>query len=254
MAPSVHPTAHVDPTARLGDDVVVGPFTLVGARATIGEGSRIDSHCVIGHTEPGRDPQPLVIGEDAVIRSHAVVYGGSRIGPRFETGHHVAVREGMTIGVNFRLGNHSDMQGPITVGDYVRVHSSVIVGEHAELRDFVWVLPYTVIASDPHPPSDGQYKGVVLEEYAVISAGCTLLPGVRVGRESLVGAHSLVTRHVRPGSVVTGVPARDRGDAARIEFPDGSPAYPWRRHFRRGYPDAVVSDWDAEPTNSRNSS
>lgn len=254
MPPTIHPTAHVHPSARLGHDVVVGPFTLVGADVTIGAGGRIDSHCVIGHTEPGRDVRPLQIGDDATIRSHAVIYGGSTIGPRFETGHHVAIREGMTIGTNFRLGNHSDMQGPITVGDYVRVHSSVIVGEHAELRDFVWVLPYTVIASDPHPPSDGHYRGVVIEEYAVISAGCTILPGIRVGRDSLVGAHTLVSRDVRPDSVVTGVPSRDRGDASRIALPDGSPAYPWRHHFRRGYPDAVASDWDEERANARKSS
>lgn len=253
MRPTVHPTAHVDPSAQLGDGVSVGPYTLIGPRVELGARSRVDSHCIIGHTEPGRDPLPLRIGEDAAIRSHAVIYGGSTIGTQFETGHHVAVREGMTIGLNFRLGNHSDMQGPITVGDYVRVHSSVIVGEHAELRDFVWVLPYTVIASDPHPPSDGHYQGVVLEAYVVVSAGCTLLPGVRIGRDSLVGAHTLVSRDVRPGSVVTGVPARDRGDASRIALPDGSPAYPWRRHFHRGYPDTVVSAWDGV-ANSRKSS
>lgn len=253
MAAHVHPTALVAPDAEIGPDVTVGPYTTIGPGTRIGAGGRIDAHCVIGHREPGRESPPLLIGPGATIRSHAVLYAGSTIGPRFETGHHVAVREGMTIGENFRLGNHSDMQGPITVGDYVRVHSSVIIGEHADIRDFVWILPYTVVASDPHPPSDGHYQGVTLERFAVIGAGCTLLPGIRVGRDAFVGAHSLVSRDVRPGSVVTGVPARDRGDASGISLPDGTPAYPWRRHFHRGYPDAVVDAWDDE-TYSRNSS
>lgn len=252
MTADIHPTAHVHPEAEIGDGTTIGPYSLVGPGVTLGADSRVDSHCLVGHTEPGHDPRPLAVGPGAVIRSHAVIYGGSTIGPRFETGHHVAVREGMTIGENFRLGNHSDMQGPVTVGDYVRVHSSVIIGEHAELQDFVWVLPYTVIASDPHPPSDGHYRGVVIERFAVIAAGCTLLPGTRIGRDSLVGAHTLVSRDVRPGSVTTGVPARDRGDADRITLPDGRPAYPWRTHFRRGYPDEVVESW--ADANARNSS
>lgn len=252
MTDSVHPTAHVDPDADLGEDVTIGPFSIVGPQVRLGAGSRIDSHCMIGHAEPGRDPGPLHIGPQATIRSHAVVYAGSTIGSRFETGHHVSVREGMEIGENFRLGNYSDMQGPITVGDYVRVHSSVIIGEHADIHDFVWILPYTVIASDPHPPSDGHYRGVTLERYAVIAAGCTVLPGVRIGQDALVGAHSLVTRDVQAGSVATGVPARHRGDASRIMLPDGRAAYPWRHHFHRGYPEEVLDVWEEE--NRRNSS
>lgn len=249
----VHPTAHVDPKAQLGPNTTIGPFSLIGPSVHLGAGSRVDSHCVIGHVEPGRDPRPLHIGPKATIRSHAVLYSGSTIGSQFETGHHVAVREGMTIGENFRLGNHSDMQGPITVGDYVRIHSNVIVGEHADIRDFVWILPHTVIASDPHPPSDGHYDGVIVDRFAVVAAGCTVLPGVRIGRDAFVGAHTVVTRDVRAGGMATGVPARDQGDASRITLPNGSPAYPWRTHFRRGYPDEVIEAW-CDDTSAKNPS
>lgn len=253
MTIAIHPTAHVHPDAELGSDVTIGPFSLVGPGVRLGDGSRVDSHCLIGHVEPGRDPGLLQIGAGATIRSHAVVYAGSTIGPRFETGHHVSVREGMTIGENFRLGNYSDMQGPITIGDFVRVHSSVILGEHADIQDFVWILPYTVVASDPHPPSDGHYQGVTLEPYVVIAAGCTILPGIRVGRDAFVGAHTLVTRDIAPGTVATGVPARERGEASLITLPSGQAAYPWRSHFHRGYPEDVVEGW-LDEANRRNSS
>jgi len=86
-----------------------------------------------------------------------------------------------------------------------------------------------------------------VEDFAVIATMSVVLPGVTVGRDSLVGAQSMVNRDVRRGSVVAGVPAVDRGDASAIMLRDGSgPAYPWRRHFRRGYPDEVVSRWQGE--------
>jgi hypothetical protein len=56
---------------------------------------------------------------------------------------------------------------------------------------------------------------------------------------------SSVSRDVAPDTVVAGAPAKVIGHAADIKLRDGSgqPAYPWRRHFHRGYPDAVVERW-----------
>ena len=48
IMPGVHPSAFVDPTARIGEDVWIGPFTAIGARAQIGAGARIMSHVTIG--------------------------------------------------------------------------------------------------------------------------------------------------------------------------------------------------------------
>jgi acetyltransferase-like isoleucine patch superfamily enzyme len=50
--------------------------------------------------------------------------------------------------------------------------------------------------------------GPVVEDYARIGANCTILPGVRIGRNSLVGAGSVVTKDVPENSVVAGCPAR----------------------------------------------
>jgi acyl-[acyl carrier protein]--UDP-N-acetylglucosamine O-acyltransferase len=243
----IHPTAIVEDGAIVGDDVSIGPFSIVHANVTLGGGSVVDSHCVLGHTEPGAEPAPLTIGAEARIRSHSVLYGGSRIGPGLEAGHRVTIREDSEIGDGFRVGTVSDLQGSCSIGNYVRFHSNVHIGKCSAIGDYVWIFPYVVLTNDPHPPSDGFLAGVTVEEFAVIATMSIVLPGLTVGRDSLVGAHSMVNRDVRPGSVVAGTPAVDRGDASAIQLRDGSgPAYPWRRHFQRGYPPEVVEMWMAE--------
>src|SRR4051812_32384059 len=100
---SISALAHVDPVARIGKGVTVGPFTLVGPNAEIGDGTAIGSHCVIGHRGPGESEGPLRIGAGSLIRSHSVLYDGSEYGPRLETGHHVTLREHTTAGTNLRV-------------------------------------------------------------------------------------------------------------------------------------------------------
>jgi carbonic anhydrase/acetyltransferase-like protein (isoleucine patch superfamily) len=104
-----------------------------------------------------------------------------------------------------------------------------------------------VLTNDPHPPSEVQL-GVTVEDYAAIATMSVVLPGVTVGRSSLVGAHSSVTRDVEPDSVVVGAPAKRVCATADIQLKDGSgrPAYPWTTHFHRGYPPEVVARWLAE--------
>ena len=83
----------------------------------------------------------------------------------------------------------------------------------------------------------------------MIATHSTVMPGVRVGVHSLVGAHSLVRHDVAPHTVVGGVPARELGATADIELRDGSgrPAYPWTGRFQRGYPEDVVAGWRERP-------
>jgi acetyltransferase-like isoleucine patch superfamily enzyme len=123
----------------------------------------------------------------------------------------------------------------------------VHISQKSDIGDFVWIFPFVVLTNDPHPPSDGFLAGVTVEDYAVIATMTVILPGLTIGRSALVGAHSMVNRDVRPGAVVAGAPAADRGDASAIQLRNGSgSAYPWHRHFRRGYPEDVVAGWDAE--------
>ncbi|MHA4868430.1 acyltransferase [Duganella sp. PWIR1] len=242
----IHPSAIVSPHARLGENVSIGPFTIIHDQVEIGAGAVIDGYCEIGYPTPLADGLPLVIGAGARIRSHSVFYQGSRFGERLVTGHRVVVREKTVAGVAFQIGTMNDIQGDCEIGDYVRCQSNVFIGKASKVGNFVWLLPYVVLTNDPHPPSN-VLLGATIGDYAAIAAMSVILPGVTVGERALVAAHSKVHRDVAPHTVVAGNPARYLCDADQIRLKDGSdnPAYPWTSHFHRGYPADVVAGWDA---------
>lgn len=247
MRSFIHPTAIVEPGAVLGTSVAVGPFSVVHSNCVIGDGTEIGSHCVLGYTDPGRSPRPLQIGGRSRLRSHSIFYGGSTFGEGLTTGHRVTVREGTTTGAGLQIGTLSDLQGHMTIGQYVRLHSNVHIGQLSTIGDFVWIFPYVVLTNDPHPPSDGCLRGVCVGRYSAIATMSVILPGVVIGEDCLIGAGSLVRRDTGDGRIIAGNPAKDIGPTTEIMLRDGrGPAYPWRRHFHRGYPEAIVDSWRRE--------
>ena len=240
----IHRTALVSPGAELGTDVSIGPYSIVHSNVRIEDGTEIGSHCEIGVPTPLSQGRPLVIGPGGLIRSHSIFYEGSSFGPKLVTGHRVTVREKTVAGENLQIGTVSDIQGHCEIGDYVRFHSNVHIGQHSKVGNFVWIFPYVVLTNDPHPPSDVRI-GVTVEDFVAIATMSVVLPGVNIGNGALVAAHSSVSRDVAPNTVVGGSPAKLLCETSKIKLKDGSEkhAYPWRAHFHRGYPEAVVAKW-----------
>ena len=240
----VHPSSYVSPEAKLGDGVEVGPFSIIHENVILGNRVKVGAYCELGVSTPLGDGTPLLIGDDSLIRSHAVFYESSSFGPGLATGHHVTVREKTIAGAGFQIGTQSEIQGDCHVGDYVRLQSNVFVGKKTTIGNFVWILPYVVLTNDPTPPSN-VLLGCTIEDYASIAAAAVVLPGMIIGHHSLVAAQACVTKNVPPNMVVAGVPARVVGEAATIKLRDGSnrSAYPWTHHFTRGYPASVTAVW-----------
>ena len=238
-------TCRIYDGVRIGRNVTICDNSIVYSNVEIGDGSFVGPNCILGepvsafYKDPSGYTNPtLRIGKNSIIRSHSVIYAGSTIGDNFQSGHRIMIREDSKIGRNFSLGTMGDVQGHVTIGDYCRFHSSVHIGQYSVIKNYVFIFPYSVLTNDPHPPSDTCTKGPTLEDYCVICAGAVLMPGITVGKDSIVGASSLASKDVAPETVVMGVPARRVCTIHDIKCKDGKleKPYPWRNHFSRGMP------------------
>lgn len=241
---NIHATAIISRQAVLGDNVTIGPYTIIHDNVVIGDGTSIGSNCEIGYQTSLSEGIPLVIGKSSLIRSHSIFYEGSTFGDQLVTGHHVTVREKTNAGTNFQIGTLCDIQGHCVIGDYVRFHSNVHVGQHSKIGNYVWIFPSVVLTNDPHPPSQVM-MGVTIEDFVAIAAMSTILPGVKIKNGALVGAHSCVSKDVEADTVVAGSPAKIicTTDKIKLKNRSGESAYPWRKHFHRGYPEYIVQKW-----------
>lgn len=206
---------------------------MISKSAVIYENVKLGKNCVIedfvilGKPPKGsRDGEiETVIGDNAVIRSHTVIYAGNRIGSDFSTGHHVMIREKNEIGNCVSVGTGSVLEHHVTIKDGVRIHSQAFIPEYTIADEEVWIGPRVVITNARYPLSPeakASLKGAHLQKRAKIGANSTLLPGVVLGANCLVGAGSVVTRDVLPGKVVVGNPARIINDIDELPYKTSS--------------------------------
>lgn len=239
-------TARISERAKIGNNVKIGDFSIVHDNVTLGDNTTIGAFCEIGVPTPLADQPELIIGENATIRSHSVIYAGSKFAAGLVTGHRVTIRENISAGPGLQVGTLSDLQGNATFGDYVKFHSNVHICQGSKVGNYVWIFPYVVLTNDPHPPSE-VLTGPTLGDFSVVATMSTVLPDVKVGEGALIGAHTLVSRDVPAYQVCVGVPGKVRGDVRNIKHTlTGEPAYPWPRHFQRGYPDDVIERWQQQ--------
>ena len=156
----------------------------------------------------------LKLGPGATVRSGTVIYAGSVIGPDLETGHNSVIREDSRIGKSLRIWNNSTIDYGCRIGDGVKIHSNCNVAQFTTLEDGVFLAPGVTIANDMYPGHEYsaiKMRGPHLEKGVQVGVNATILPYVRVGRGSVIGSGSVVTRDVAPGMVVVGNPARAIG-------------------------------------------
>ncbi|NQV21474.1 MAG: acyl-ACP--UDP-N-acetylglucosamine O-acyltransferase [Rhodospirillales bacterium] len=162
----LHPSAVIEDGANIGENVRVGPFCVVGANVSLGDGAVLDSHVVVGgrttigpgtrvfpFASIGQEPQDLkyegedselIIGANNRIREYVTIHPGTRGGGMvttvgdnclFMVGAHIA--HDCVIGNNVILANNVALGGHVNVGDYAiiggnsAVHQFVRIGEHA---------------------------------------------------------------------------------------------------------------------------
>ena len=232
----------VSPSAKIGSNVKIGDNTIIYDNVIIGDNSIIANDCIIGeplneyYFDQGYNNPLTVIGPNALIRSHSIIYCGSTFGIHFSTGHRVTIREKMIFGDYCRIGTLCDFQGYSVIGDYCWFHSNVHIGQKSKIGHFVFIYPYVVFTNDPTPPSENCI-GPTVSNFTQIAVSSVLLPGVNLGKHVLIGAGTVVSKDVDDYCLVLGNPGKVIKDVRDIKHRlNGESYYPWPNNFDRGMP------------------
>ena len=145
---------------------------------------------------PMSDVQSSNVGVDTKIWQFCVVLPGAKIGS------------------NCNINAHVFIENDVIIGDNVTVKSGVQLWDGTTIENDVFIGPNVSFTNDKYPKSKrrpDRFTGVYVELGASIGANATLLPGVCIGRHSLVGAGSVITKDVPPNCVVMGNPGSIKG-------------------------------------------
>jgi UDP-2-acetamido-3-amino-2,3-dideoxy-glucuronate N-acetyltransferase len=142
----------------------------------------------------------VVLGKDVVVNDFVNLYGCT-IGDQSRIGPFVEIQRGARIGRNCKISSHTFICEGVTIGDGVFVgHNVTFIND---------LFPRATGANGRLQTSeDWDLVPTIVENGASIGSSATILAGVTVGEEALVGAGSVVTRNVPARTVVAGNPAR----------------------------------------------
>ncbi len=190
---------------------MISETAIIHDNVEIGENAIVEDFVIIGAPFKNYNNEKTVIGSNAHIRSHTVIYAGNTIGDNFQTGNKTNIRECNQIGDNVSIGTNSIVEHHVKIEDNVRIHSQAFIPEYSVLKKDSWIGPHVVLTNAQYPKSPGikeNLLGVTIGENAKIGANTTLLPGVSIGAGALIGAGSVVTKSIEGHIIAAGCPCK----------------------------------------------
>jgi acetyltransferase-like isoleucine patch superfamily enzyme len=180
-----------------------------------GEGTRIAASIrVVPKDDDGREFGPITIGANCIVRDNVVLSTGARIGNNVLIGHQCALRRNTRIGDHSTLSHIVSVQHDVTIGAWCRVSSHSHLTGTTIIEDRVQIGAGVITVDDNvlEWPTKA-LRASIFREGCRVGSGCTILGGIEIGRNTLIGAGSLVTRSIPENVVAYGSPAyvqRDR--------------------------------------------
>ena len=159
------------------------------------------------------------IHPDVFIAAGAVVEPGATVGSGSKVWSNVQIRKGAKVGRNCIFGRNSFVDVDVVVGDNVKVQNNASLYEAVTLDDGVFVGPHVIFTNDKVPravnadgtlknPDDWVLGRTHVCEGAALGAGAVVITGITIGKWSMIGSGSVVTKSVPDHALVLGNPGR----------------------------------------------
>ena len=222
VAAGTHPSAIVDPRAKVASTASIGPFAVIGEGAVVGEGVRVGAGCVVG--------AGASIGDDTVLHANVTVYDRCVIGPRN------ILHSGVVIGADgFGMAEEKGRWlkipqiGRVVIGADVEIGANTTVDRGA--------IDDTVIEDDVKLDNQIQIGHNCRIGAHTAIAGCTGIAGsTRIGRNCKIGGAAMIDGHIDicDGAVISGSAAVGSSIREPGVYIGALPAMPfkqWRQLF-----------------------
>lgn len=192
MASKIHPTAIIDPTARIGSDVEIGPYSIIGPDVEIGDGTWIQHHVtILGPTKIGKNNRFFAYGSIGQ-QSQDLKYKAE---PTY-----------------LEIGDGNTFREFCTVNRATSPNEKTIVGSHNHFLAYCHIAHDCIVGNHCIFSNNGTLAGHVTVEDHVILGGLTAVHQFcRIGQHSFTGGCSKIVQDIPPFTTVDGNPARARG-------------------------------------------
>jgi acetyltransferase-like isoleucine patch superfamily enzyme len=231
----IHPEAKLNNNAHISDlvsigkgvtiekDVFISRGVIIYGNALIEEGTFIGENCIIGHPQRNELKKviekkdsalnlrnPLVeIKQNCTIRSGSIIYSEVKMGVNCQTGHHVMIREKTTIGNNTLVGTNTVIDGNVIIGENVSIQTGVYIPLYSKIGNHVFMGPFCKLTNDKYMMRKKfELIGPTLEDCVSVGANSVILPGIKLKKNSIIGAGSVVTKDAEENQVLVGNPAK----------------------------------------------
>jgi UDP-2-acetamido-3-amino-2,3-dideoxy-glucuronate N-acetyltransferase len=145
------------------------------------------------------DVQSKNIGNNTTIWQYCVVLAGAKIGS------------------DCNICSNCFIENDVVLGDRVTIKNGVYIFDSIHIGDDVFIGPNVTFTNDLYPKSrrgtdwkETKYPKTFIEKGVSIGGGATILPGIKIGHGAIIGAGAVVTKDVKPQTVIYGISAKER--------------------------------------------
>ncbi|QUC64520.1 hypothetical protein NsoK4_08875 [Nitrosopumilus sp. K4] len=219
--------------AKIGKNVSIGHNSLIYSDVIIQENTRIGPNCIIGHPSKATilnskklDPKlqkrlltsKTVIGKNSIIRSGTIIYSNVKLGNNCNTGHNAVIREHTKIGNNCIIGTNVVLNGFTKIGNFTRINTTCALPQSTIIGKGVFLAPLVAFSDNKNVVMGNGNEAPIIKDYVRLGVGTIVLPNITIGRGSLVGSGSVVTKDIPSMSICYGNPAIIKSKISKNEL------------------------------------